>query len=256
MAIDRTKRQQKNAMRRLLLRLLTSAILGMLIVASFFGYDYLTTSDKLAISQVEIEGLSRLEPEEMERLVADLRGQNILLVQLELYAARFDNHPRVMSANFRRILPNRVVCTVKEREPVALVFTSKFIEVGDDGTIMRPDDLTDMLDLPIITGLNGDRVKEGGRSEDEQLHAALEILDLCKKYGGEFAEEISELRVTSTGINIVSLQEGMVLLLGETDYERRLKKFFLMRNTIATRDESAKLVDLRFDDQIVLRTGI
>ena len=51
-------------------------------------------------------------------------------------------------------------------------------------------------------------------------------------------------------------KEGMVLLLGDTEHESRLKKFFLIRNTITNRDETARLVDLRFEDQVVLRSGI
>ena len=121
---------------------------------------------------------------------------------------------------------------------------------------MTADAITDMLDLPIVTGLDRESVREGKPCGDGRLGAALEILSFCQRYGGRFADDISELRITDAGINIVSLKEGVVLLLGESDYETRLKKYFLMKNTIAKKDGSSKLVDLRFDDQIVLRSGI
>ena len=44
--------------------------------------------------------------------------------------------------------------------------------------------------------------------------------------------------------------------LSADDIEAKLKRYFLMQNTISKRNENAKLIDLRFEDQIVLRSGI
>lgn len=256
MAIDRTKKQKRNAMKMLAVRLLTSATLGVLIVACFHSYNYLTTTERLAVTEVEFNGLSRVDADEIEKVIADIHGQNILLVPLEEYAARFARHSRIRSAEFRKVLPKKVVCTVTERAPVALVYSNGFLEVDGEGMVMNSDELTDFLDLPIITGVDGTSVREGHLCGDTRLAEALQTLELCKKYGGRFADDISELRVGKRGISVVSLKEGMVLLLGKSKFEQRLKKFFLMRHTIAKTDEAARLVDLRFDDQIVLRTGI
>lgn len=256
MAIVKTKRQRKKAARVLVGRLLTTTMLGMLIFAVFHLYTFLTTSEKLSVATVEFDGLGRVDSTTVERLVADIRGENILLVPIEKYEARFDQHPRIRSARLKKVLPNKVLCTVEEREPVALIYAKEFLEVDEEGMILTSDELTDYLDLPVITGLERNTVEEGEFCEDERLAGALEILDICKRYGGTFANDISELRIEKNGINIVSLKEGVVLLLGESEFENRLKKFFLIRNTIAERDESAKLIDLRFEDQVVLRTGI
>ena len=51
MAIARTKRQQKQALKRVISRLVTSAVLGLLIVGCFLGYDYLTKAEALSISK-------------------------------------------------------------------------------------------------------------------------------------------------------------------------------------------------------------
>ncbi len=256
MAIGRTKAQRRKALKAVFRRLLTSAGLGVMIVASLHFYNFLTTNEKLAIANVEFRGLSRVDTAEIARLVADLEGQNILLVPLEQYSARFSGHPRVRRADLKRVLPNRVVCVIEEREPVALVFAGNFYEVDVEGMIMPPDDLTDLLDLPIITGLNGETVRAGKPCSDPRLLEALAALGVCKKYGGRFAENISELRLGKAGISVVSLKEDMVLLLGEEQVENRLKKFFVLRNQISEKDLGARFVDLRFDDQIVLRGGI
>jgi cell division protein FtsQ len=256
LAIARTKRERRKALKALTVRLATSALLGALIVAALYGYDYLTTSDRLAITKVEFNGLSRLQQSDVERLASDLVGQNILLVPLEDYAARFGGHARIKSASFKRVLPDRVICSLEEREPVALVFTNEFLEIDRDGMIMTPDDVTELLDLPIISGLEARSVRAGRVCQDGRVYEALATLAMCKRYGGPFAEDVSEVHVSDSGISITSLKEGVVLLVGDDDHESRLKKYFLMRQTIAQKEESAQFIDLRFDDQIVLRSGI
>lgn len=231
-------------------------LLGALIVGVFYLYEHLTTTDRLAIENIEFLGLHRLNQDEVRALVADVEGQNILLVALENYTARFDQHPRIETIEMRKILPDRVVCTVKEREPIALVYANRFLEVDRGGMIMTADGLTDQLDLPIVTGLDPEAIEEGKPCVDPHLAGALRVLEVCKEYGGRFAENISELRVSKDGISVVLLKEDMVLLLGESEFESRLRKFFLMKQTIVARNQSAKLIDLRFDDQIVLRSGI
>lgn len=256
MALAKTRSQRRQELKLLGVRLLTSTLLGAVIVAGFYGYSYLTTTDKLAIETVEINGLNRLSANEMRKDVVDVVGQNILLVPADKYTARFTRHSRVKNVEFRRVLPNRVQFTLEEREPVALIFSGRFVEVDREGVVMETDDLTDFLDLPVITGVDAELVREGQLCTDTRIQAALKTLALCKRYGGDFAGEISELRIDGEGISIVSLQQGVVLVVGANDIESRLKKFFVMRHTIAGKDESAKLIDLRFDGQIVLRTSI
>ena len=256
MAIVRTKREKKRARKAVLKRLAAAGVIGLVIVMTFQFYNFLTTSGKLAVTNVAFEGLSRVDSADVDRLIADVRGQNILLLPLEKYLERFEGHPRLSGVHLKKILPNKVVCTVEEREPVALVYANGFHEVDDQGMIMTSDELTELLDLPIITGLSAESVQEGAYCREIRLIESLEILKLCKRFGGGFAGDISELRVGESGINVVSLKEGMVLLLGESDHESRLKKFFLIKNTISRRDETARLVDLRFEDQVVLRNGI
>jgi len=256
LAIVRTRQQRKKAVRTLVFRLLTTTMLGLLIFGAFQAYNFLTTTERLAVRTVELRGLSRVDTTEVERLVADIRGENILLVPLEKYTERFSGHPRIRSAGLKKILPNKVLCTVEEREPIALVYAEGFYEVDEEGMVLTSDELTDYMDLPIITGLNRKSVKEGTYCKDPQLANALRVLGICKRYGGSFANDISELRIGGNGVSVVSLKEGMVLLLGESEFENRLKKFFLIRSTIAKKEESSKLIDLRFEDQIVLRSAI
>ena len=73
---------------------------------------------------------------------------------------------------------------------------------------------------------------------------------------GDLAAEISELKVTRNGISVRSLKSDCVLVLGDSDFENRLKKYFLMKEALDQKNQNSGLIDLRFEDQIVLRSQI
>jgi cell division septal protein FtsQ len=234
-------------------RIVTVLSISVLIVASMYAYNFLTTAESFAVHEVEFRGMSRIDSSEIEELLADLTGQNILLVSLDLYEDRIKMNPRVERVELKRVLPDKVACEVKEREPVALIFAGRFLEVDRQGMVMADDEYTAILDLPIITGLAVDEVEEGKINGNNRLQGALRALALCKSLGGDFAENISELSVGSGGVSIRSLEKDCVLLLGEADYANRLKKYFLLKETLAQKQSDSGIIDLRYDDQVVLR---
>ena len=255
MAIVSSGPEQKHAIRARARRVIGVFIVGVLIVASMYMYNYVTTANRFAIEKIELAGLSRVDPANLERLVDDLRGQNILLAPLDAVESRLESQPRIASVECRRVLPNRVVYNITEREPVALVYTDRFFEIDAAGMVMPGDSYTGLLDLPTITGVAMDDVRAGRLCDDPMVRGALEALRVCRDLGAEFAGNISELRATNTGISIRSLRDDWVLLLGDGDYERRLRKFFLLREELVRRQEPGKLIDLRFENQVVLRAS-
>ena len=253
MGIVETKRDKRNAVRSMVRRIFAVALLGVMILTSMYAYNFLTTAEAFNVKTVELSGIMRVEPDETARMLEDLKGQNILLAPLDAYEERLKMHPRIKRVTLRRVLPDKIKCSVEEREPVAVVYVDRFLEVDDSGMIMADDEYTPMLDLPIITGLDKEALATGKISEDKGLQGALEALRLCKCLGNGFASDISELRISHSGVTIRSLKDDRVLVLGEVDFENRLKKYFLLKQTLEDRDQTAQLIDLRFEDQVVLR---
>jgi cell division protein FtsQ len=256
LGIVETTRGHQATIRARARRVITVFVVGVLIVSSMYMYNYATTSPRFAIESVELAGLSRIPQEDVARLVAELNGANILLAPLDVCELRLESHPRIARATARRVLPNRVTWTITEREPVALVFTDRFFEIDASGMVMPGDAYTALLDLPTITGVPPTDVRAGQICANPMVSGALEALDVCRSWGGEFAENIAELRATSSGLSIRSLREDCVLLVGDVDFEKRLRKFFLLQDELARREQPSRLIDLRFDNQVVLRSSI
>lgn len=255
MAIVSTGPETKDSIRARARRVIAVFIVGVLIVSSMYLYNYVTTDPHFAIKKIELTGLSRIDASELQPMVADLKGENILLAPLDQCQARLEACPRVAHVAIRRILPDRVVCAIDERAPVALLFTDRFYEVDATGMVMAGDAYTAMLDLPTITGVPASEVHPGQVCTNPMVKGSLEALNVCRSLGGGFAQDISELRATSAGLSIRSLREDCVLLVGDVDFEKRLRKFFLLRDQLDRNQGPARFIDLRFDNQVVLRSA-
>jgi cell division septal protein FtsQ len=142
---------------------------------------------------------------------------------------------------------------VEEREPVALVFADRFYEVDEEGMVMPPDEITSWLDLPVISGLPEKILRPGRICADPRLSEALEVIRLCRRLGDSLDDRISEVRVGERGIEVVSLREGKVVLLGRGNYEEKLERIASLWQEIHRVDAQADVIDLRFEDQVVLR---
>ena len=156
MAIVSSGPEQKHAIRARARRIIGVFIVGVLIVASMYLYNYVTTANRFAIEKIELAGLSRVDPASLQRVVADLKGQNILLAPLDEVEARLESQPRIASVECRRVLPNRVIYSISEREPVALVYTDRFFEIDAAGT-QCPNIL-----FPYVRQLVSDLIQAGG----------------------------------------------------------------------------------------------
>ena len=254
MGIGSTKQERRDALRSAVRRVATVLVLGVLIVAALYLYEYMTTSETFAVSEVELRGVTRIDDAEFRRMLADLEGHNLFLAPLDHLERRLEMHPRIRGASMSRVVPDRIVCHVQERVPVALIYAERFLEVDDEGMVMEEDSFTPLLDLPIITGVSRDEARPGSVTESRRVHSALDVLRAARTLGAE--ESISEVHVDEVGVTAHSLESDRILLLGDCDYEQRLRKYFLLRDTLDGDEVSPnRIVDLRFEDQVVLRAG-
>lgn len=241
--------------RSILHRLGRPTLLLLLIFASLYLVDFLRRTDLLAVREIVVEGTST-QKSEVEDYLADLRDRNLLSAPLPLYEERLRMLPRIKRVRIRKVLPHRIVCQVDERRPVALVFAGSFFEVDDEGMVMPSDSLTHLLDLPVVTGVPPVDIKPGKICSNERLQRALEALRVSTLYGGEIASPIWQVEVDSKGVAIFCGEERLVILLGEGRYEEKLKKLFLLQDTIVRKREGRKVIDLRFQGQVVLRNSL
>lgn len=186
--------------------LLFAALVGV----GFLVYKGLGHSDFFQVTATNIQGCRRTT----KNLILELSGvdvhSNMLALELGKVQKNIESHEWVESAEVKRVWPNMLSITVKERLPVAIVSLQDGLYYLDQRGVAFARALPpEEMDFPFITGLKKEDWPK--TVEDSLLGDALQFI----KYAGQGGailprQNISEIHIAG--------QEGLVLFLADRPF--------------------------------------
>ena len=129
-----------------------------LSLASIFGYDFITQTDFLNIKTIEISGIKQTSKNEILKLANIGSDKNIFQVNLSTAQKLIVSHPWIKSADIKRSIPLKLIISIIEEKPLAIVKIEKLADIlintsGEPFKEYNP--LKDNIkDLPVITGVD------------------------------------------------------------------------------------------------------
>lgn len=205
----------------------------------------------LSVDDIVVRGQVQLSEGEVLALVAELRGENILTLDLERYRQRLLASPWLRDGTLRRILPSRVEVHVHERRPVALARLDERLYLVDEyGTIIdEHGPRFASFDLPIVDGLATNAVGRPTVDAGRMALATRLLWQLATR--PEVLDSISEIDVADPYDAVVLLNDDPALLhLGGDDFLTRLRKYAELGSTLREQVPNIDYVDLRFDQRL------
>jgi cell division protein FtsQ len=232
----------------------TAALVLLALYALYRGGSVVTQARVLQIDDIVIRGNGRLSAGEVLAVLGGLRGENIVMTDLDSWRRRLLTSPWVRDAAFRRSLPSTVEVTVTERQPVAIGRISGELYLVDErGTVidMYGPQYRD-LDLPIVDGLapleSGPVMLDEARADlaarlIESLHADPEI-----------AAQLSQVDVADLhNAKVILNDDPAVVFVGRDRFLQRIRTYLQLAAALRQRVPEIEYVDLRFDDRIYVR---
>ncbi len=206
---------------------------------------YARNTERLEIRKMSVAGLHRVSENEILARVGYTPGTNLLRVGLDGARRSVEDIPWVRHATVQRVWPDEIVITVVERKPVALArIDGEIYQIDDDGVILPIDVLTD-TSSPVLDGLHVGDV-EGNRTKIEAYQQTVSAIGQT---------ELSEVHVAESGeVSVVPINNPVLIDLGADDHRGRWDKYVSLRNRIRDEYPSAYHIDLRFRDQVIIRT--
>ena len=236
--------------KKILLAGLLLAIAGLIVWSNVWKKN-------LTVSNVVVEGNRIVEANEILQLSHVKKGSP--MYELDLAAVQRD-----VASNFfikdvmvERDLPSTIRVTVLERAPIVMINRSDIIYLDQDGIVLPHSISKETFDLQILSGIPADApMKTGSTMASSDVQEALLILAAAKSVSRELYHLISEVRLRNGGdIVLYAAESGVPILFGHGEVASkmvRLEKFW----SEVVRDRGAQnlqYVDLRFDDQVVVR---
>jgi len=218
------------------------------------GPALLAQARVLQIDRIVVHGNERLSTGEVVALLNGLRGESLMLTDLDRWRDRLLTSSWVRDAELRRSLPSTVDVLVWERQPAMIArFGGDMYLVDEHGvTIDQYGPQYADLDLPLVDGLGSG----GGRDrkiDPRRAELAARVITSVRATP-DVARRLSQIDVADPHNAAVILSgDSAILQLGDDEFLPRLQGYLDVASAVRERVQYIDSVDLRFGDRIYVR---
>ncbi|MTV47564.1 FtsQ-type POTRA domain-containing protein [Heliobacillus mobilis] len=185
---------------------------SLLLLAAY----YFLHSPYFGVSQVNVQGISLINQEEIVKLSGIHSGENIWRLDTQRIKQQLLFHPQVETVEIHRQWPSTVLIEIKERKPIAVVGQAgSFILIDQQGIFLRKVESIYGIPLPIITGVQVPLNAGPGQPIDaEGLPVALKV---STELTSSVLARVGEIHVSAGHRLILYTEEGLEVRFGTAE---------------------------------------
>jgi cell division septal protein FtsQ len=249
---ERVLRSRRHGLRRPLAILAALFGVGAGAGLVYAARQVLLGSPRFALHHAEIPPTRHAPQTDLRRVLDRYRGRNLFRLDLprierELGACRW-----VAEASAKRVLPDRLAISLRERVPRGLALLRGRVVLIDEAgaSIDVYGEQTREFSFPIFTGLD----ERDERRAARQAALGIALLDDLDRDHADLAGAISRVDLARDDrIEIHMNDGGPVIRLNPRDPTLNLEHYLAMRDWLATNFGDGAYVDLRFRDRIAFQ---
>jgi len=206
---------------------------------------HVRTSPSFATKDIGVSGASRLTRDEVLHTAGLRVGQNVFDISPEEAEARLRDHPWIAWAEVRRRLPGTYELKIRERTAVAVLLVGTSYLVSSEGVAFKRLGPGDPVDLPVVTGIDHDRLVS-----DRAFRASilLEIVAMLHDYRGAGlwrSDPIGEIHVEpDDGLSLYVGEDATFVRLGRGPFRQKLRRLRVVFDRLRARRAKAAYVYL------------
>ena len=212
--IDKNERKRKKKIKRIK-RILKITTLLIIVIG---GTTFALVSPIFNIQEINVINSEKVSGNEIISLSGISKNQNIFRFLSSKSIEQIKTNPYIEEAQIKRIFPNKVEITVKERKATFNVeFLNEYAYINNQGFILEISN--EKLDLPTIQGIKTkeEDIKAGNRLNNddlEKLEIVIQIVDSYKSANLE--NQITSIDIENKNEYTVYMEEAKkIVYLGD-----------------------------------------
>jgi cell division protein FtsQ len=157
-----------------------AGILGVALMSLFFIFchDIILQSPYFKVTSLEVTGNKRLSIQEVLDTARIKSDTNVLLVNIPLSRKYLLSHPWVAAAEITRELPGKLIVTIREHDPLAILDMGRKFLVDQEGKVFKEVSDSDSVELPIVEGIDFADLDQGDLHRSANYDAVLSLLEM------------------------------------------------------------------------------
>lgn len=229
-------------------------------LAVYRAYLHTVSGQTFQLEHIEVEGAKWLSASQIISQAKLSSGLNLIDLELESSRSLLLEHPWIKSAQIDRVIPDKLVISIKEHEPVAvLVDGQQLVLVDREGNPFKTLDKHDPIDrllghFHLISGTSKERldVKHAHhQAERRRLIQAFEALSVYHRLGLAKQTKISEVHLDPVmGVSLILEQSGVEVRLGWGRYDERLSRFKQVYESLIEKDIQVDYILIDQDEDL------
>lgn len=233
--------------RKLLVKLVMAAGLMALVGGLGFSfYKILAQSSFFQIVDIEIKGGQRLSKSELLDLSGVDVQSNLVKISSDQVQGLLENHRWIERAVVSRKWPDRLLISIKERRPVAMInLADGLYYVDRESNVFAPVEQGGDLDYPVITCLAGD---DSLQMDYSGLDEALLLIEYAGRPNPNLpVQNISEIRVSENDLVLFLVDRPFPIRLGRGDIWGKYRRVVRVLAALYRRKEFARVAYVDID---------
>jgi cell division protein FtsQ len=228
------------------------------LVAAFIAFIWglergtqLLLASQLELDKIEVEGCLRTDPQQIIKAASVSPETPMLDLRLREISQRVEALPWIRSCMVRRVLPDKLLLQVIERNPIALIRLDKLYYVDEDGTPFKQPSPGETLDYPIVTGWEAEEWRQGKRKD--LIEEALWFIREVHNQPYLSKEGVSEIQCNEIGdLTIFMVQGGAMIYMHRGDMELKVRRLEEVWKSVATKRLPVQYILYESPDRIVV----
>lgn len=180
---------------------------------------FFLSSNFFQIKYLDVSGNNNVTREEIIKLSSIYYGGNIFRINKRNSMKSIFQNPYVKMIKINRVLPNRVVIDIIERDIMAYIpYVGSYLNIDEEGMILEINPAIKHIDLPVVKGLNFETFKVGEFlkvENEEQFSSTTQIIKVIKDAG--MLNMVSEIDISNLSDIKLKIKEGIKANLGSID---------------------------------------
>jgi cell division septal protein FtsQ len=200
----------------------------------------------LRVREVRVHGAIMADLQALRDNLEPMLGERLLLLDTRALQHRLEADAWVQHASIARALPGRIEVSVREGEPCYRLPDGRGL-VDEHGRVLPLRDGIAASGLPLLHDVAW---TEDGSLDAASVARLRELSKALRSVAWTWPAGLADVRLLGEdGVELLTA-DGLRLILGETDFERRLTRFAAVHPHL--RPLESGRVDLRFGRQVVL----
>lgn len=180
---------------------------------------FFLSSNFFQIKYLDVNGNNNVTREEIIKLSSIYYGGNIFRINKRNSMKSIFQNPYVKMIKINRVLPDKVVIDIIERDIMAYVpYVGSYLNIDEEGMILEINPAIKHIDLPVVKGLNFETFKVGEFlkvENEEQFSSTTQIIKVIKN--AEMLNMVSEIDISDLSDIKLKTKEGIKANLGSVD---------------------------------------